>query len=167
MSSIGASVMVKGCPDRPDTIPPPAQGRSSTGRAPVSKTGGCRFESCRPCWASTRNALAPSRAMRGRRALGTFYKRAKWHATGPVRRLIEPRLIVRHWQRQGRPVPPPPQVKRNELRRYARDHRLRTVVETGTYLGEMTAAIAKHVDRVITIELSPELAARARARFTN
>jgi hypothetical protein len=105
--------------------------------------------------------------MRGRRALGTFYKRAKWHATGPVRRLIEPRLIVRHWQRQGRPVPPPPQVKRNELRRYARDHRLRTVVETGTYLGEMTAAIAKHVDRVITIELSPELAARARARFTN
>ena len=27
------------------------QGRSSTGRAPVSKTGGCRFESCRPCTA--------------------------------------------------------------------------------------------------------------------
>jgi hypothetical protein len=27
-----------------------AQGRSSIGRAPVSKTGGCRFESCRPCW---------------------------------------------------------------------------------------------------------------------
>jgi hypothetical protein len=26
-----------------------AEGRSSTGRAPVSKTGGCRFESCRPC----------------------------------------------------------------------------------------------------------------------
>ena len=27
-----------------------AEGRSSTGRAPVSKTGGCRFESCRPCF---------------------------------------------------------------------------------------------------------------------
>ena len=26
-----------------------AEGRSSTGRAPVSKTGGCRFESYRPC----------------------------------------------------------------------------------------------------------------------
>src|SRR5262249_60689191 len=25
------------------------EGRSSIGRAPVSKTGGCRFESCRPC----------------------------------------------------------------------------------------------------------------------
>src|SRR5207253_5756038 len=28
------------------------EGRSSIGRAPVSKTGGCRFESCRPCLAS-------------------------------------------------------------------------------------------------------------------
>src|ERR1051325_6572956 len=31
------------------TLVTPTQGRSSTGRAPVSKTGGCRFESCRPC----------------------------------------------------------------------------------------------------------------------
>src|SRR5262249_38824929 len=29
---------------------PRAQGRSSTGRAPVSKTGGWGFESLRPCW---------------------------------------------------------------------------------------------------------------------
>src|SRR5438874_4609631 len=28
---------------------PATQGSSSTGRAPVSKTGGCRFESCLPC----------------------------------------------------------------------------------------------------------------------
>ena len=27
-----------------------AEVRSSSGRAPVSKTGGCRFESCRACW---------------------------------------------------------------------------------------------------------------------
>ena len=26
-----------------------AQGRGAIGSAPVSKTGGCRFESCRPC----------------------------------------------------------------------------------------------------------------------
>src|SRR3954447_8324000 len=29
--------------------PPATEGRSSIGRAPVSKTGGCRFKSCRPC----------------------------------------------------------------------------------------------------------------------
>ena len=27
-----------------------AEVRSSIGRAPVSKTGGCRFDSCRACW---------------------------------------------------------------------------------------------------------------------
>ena len=32
-----------------DTILPATEGRSSIGRAPVSKTGGCRFKSCRPC----------------------------------------------------------------------------------------------------------------------
>jgi hypothetical protein len=35
-----------------------AQGRSSIGRAPVSKTGGCRFKSCRPCWAKGPQARA-------------------------------------------------------------------------------------------------------------
>src|SRR4029078_5835795 len=29
--------------------PDAAQGRGAIGSAPVSKTGGCRFESCRPC----------------------------------------------------------------------------------------------------------------------
>ena len=34
---------------REATLVRATQGRSSIGRAPVSKTGGCRFESCRPC----------------------------------------------------------------------------------------------------------------------
>lgn len=103
--------------------------------------------------------MAPSAPMRGRRALGRLYLR--------LRRPIDSRRIVRHWCREGRPVPPPPQVKRNELRGYARRYGLRTFVETGTYLGETTAALAKHVDRVITVELSSDLAARARARFAD
>jgi hypothetical protein len=36
-----------------------AEGRSSTGRAPVSKTGGCRFESCRPCCGKPRIGGVP------------------------------------------------------------------------------------------------------------
>jgi hypothetical protein len=39
----------QGCRNHPGTIARQPEGRSSTGRAPVSKTGGCRFESCRPC----------------------------------------------------------------------------------------------------------------------
>src|SRR3954453_1763574 len=37
---------------RADTILRAAQGRGAIGSAPVSKTGGCRFESCRPCFDS-------------------------------------------------------------------------------------------------------------------
>src|SRR6185312_4509873 len=36
-------------PDGADTILGATEGRGAIGSAPVSKTGGCRFESCRPC----------------------------------------------------------------------------------------------------------------------
>jgi hypothetical protein len=78
---------------------------------------------------------------------------------------VEPRLTVRRWEREGRPVPPPPAVKQRTLREYARRYKLRTFVETGTLHGDTTAAIKPQVDGVITIELSPELAERARLRF--
>src|SRR5664279_1167136 len=55
-------VLREGFPrSQPD--PAAAKGRSSTGRAAVSKTAGCRFKSCRPC--STKNGRrhrGPSRA---------------------------------------------------------------------------------------------------------
>jgi hypothetical protein len=40
-----------------------------------------------------------------------------------------------------------------------------TAVETGTFVGDTTAFLAERCPRVITIELDPDLAARARARF--
>ena len=39
--------------------------RSSSGRAPVSKTGGCRFESCRACWSESPVASCDSRRVDG------------------------------------------------------------------------------------------------------
>lgn len=77
----------------------------------------------------------------------------------------ERRRAVRAWEESGRPVPPPPEVKQQILRTYAKRFRVKTFVETGTFLGDTTAAVAPHVARVMTIELSPELAARARDRF--
>lgn len=88
-------------------------------------------------------------------------------ALGRVMRLVEPTLAVRRWEREGRPVPPPPPAKIRELRRYARTYRLRTFVETGTFFGDTTAALARNVHRVVTMELSPDLAERARRRFAH
>jgi len=69
------------------------------------------------------------------------------------------------WKRRGETGPPPHFIKQRTLRRYAEQHGLRTLIETGTYLGDMVAAMRPHFDRVVSIELSPELARRAAARF--
>src|SRR5437879_2682040 len=38
-------------------------------------------------------------------------------------------------------------------------------VETGTYHGDTLASLLPHFDRLISIEIEPKLASRARARF--
>jgi len=62
-------------------------------------------------------------------------------------------------------VPIPPIAKVRAIRRYARRHGLRYFVETGTYLGDTTAAVADLFDRCWTIELSNDLYERARQKF--
>jgi hypothetical protein len=48
---------------------------------------------------------------------------------------------------------------------YARAFRLTTLIETGTYLGDMVEAQKARFVQVLSIELSPELYRAARARF--
>jgi len=44
---------------------------------------------------------------------------------------------------------------------------VRVAVETGTLLGNTTDFLARHCNRVVTIELSPELVTQARRRFAS
>lgn len=69
------------------------------------------------------------------------------------------------WVRAGMPLPPVPAVKRRLLQHYAAKHRLRHFIETGTFKGDTTAAMAALGLTCQTIELQPEFCARARARF--
>jgi hypothetical protein len=73
----------------------------------------------------------------------------------------------RKWERLGRPNPPPHEVKEAAISKYAEQYGVRTLVETGTYLGDMVQAMKRRFDKVFTIELSPEYAARARKRFAS
>jgi hypothetical protein len=85
-----------------------------------------------------------------------------------MHRLLRPwteRRIFRKWVRAGRPVPAPPIVKQRILKQALRDHRLDTLIETGTYTGETVAALAPCVRRLVSIELDPALYAAARARL--
>lgn len=72
---------------------------------------------------------------------------------------------IARWRRRGCPAPPPHAHKQDILREYARQYGLRILVETGTYHGDMVAAMKRDFEKVISIELSPVLYAKARERF--
>ena len=70
-----------------------------------------------------------------------------------------------YWKLRGEPVRAPHLLKQRTVRDYARRYRLRALVETGTYYGEMVAAMRRHVERIYSIERDPQLARRAAAKF--
>ena len=69
------------------------------------------------------------------------------------------------WELRGRKGPPPGVVKRRMIRRLGEQFALDVLVETGTYMGDTVAALRPHFRRIISIELSPQLAAAATERF--
>ena len=75
------------------------------------------------------------------------------------------RQQVAHWKEAGRPVPPPPPVKQAIVRQFAKQFGTRTLVETGTFRGEMIHAMRRTFDNIYSIELDPVLFNEARVRF--
>lgn len=75
------------------------------------------------------------------------------------------RGAVERWEEQGRPSPPPHVIKQQVLRELAAAYGTQYLVETGTYYGDMIAAMMPHFAHVYSIELSPDLAEKARRRF--
>lgn len=72
---------------------------------------------------------------------------------------------IKLWQQRGCSVPVPHIIKQHVLKEYARKYGLRTLIETGTYLGDMVEAVKDSFDKVISIELSVGLCERAKKRF--
>ena len=69
------------------------------------------------------------------------------------------------WKLRGRPRRIPHIVKQRTVLSYARQFGLTTLVETGTYYGEMIAAVGAKFRCVYSIEIDPGLAELARKRF--
>jgi hypothetical protein len=70
-----------------------------------------------------------------------------------------------NWLISGKPVPPPHVVKQKIVSEYAQHFKLSTLVETGTYLGDMIFAQRKNFGRIITVELNPSFYEDAKKRF--
>jgi hypothetical protein len=73
--------------------------------------------------------------------------------------------VIRDWIARGKPPRPPHAVKAALVKDYARKFSVQTLVETGTYLGDMVESCKTSFRHIITIELSADLHARATQRF--
>ena len=62
-------------------------------------------------------------------------------------------------------MPPPHIVKQTVLKEYANHYNLRTLIETGTFHGDMVQAMKKYFDMIYSIELSDHLYEKAKYRF--
>ncbi|WP_216913416.1 MULTISPECIES: hypothetical protein [unclassified Synechococcus] len=82
-----------------------------------------------------------------------------------LQRRAKERSLIQAWRRSGSPVPPPHLYKQKLLTRYASRYRLATLVETGTYLGDMIFALRHRFKAIISIELSTDLCQRAQQRL--
>src|SRR5882724_1754786 len=71
------------------------------------------------------------------------------------------------WQRSSRPVPPPHIVKQMAITDYQQKYGYTTLIETGTFYGDMVEAQKKRFKKVISIELGVDLFKRAQKIFQN
>lgn len=71
------------------------------------------------------------------------------------------------WTLRGKPVRSPHLLKQMTVAEYGRRYGLGCLVETGTYYGEMVAAVRRQFDLIYSIELDPKLAEYSRQRFKN
>lgn len=70
-----------------------------------------------------------------------------------------------YWKLRGEPRRIPHLVKQRTIVEHAEAFGLNTLIETGTYYGEMVAAMVDRFRRIYSIELDPERAAQANQRF--
>jgi predicted O-methyltransferase YrrM len=71
-----------------------------------------------------------------------------------------------YWKLRGEPERSPHLVKQRAVREYAERYRLRVLVETGTYYGEMVAAMRNQFDEIHSVEFDSRLAERAQKTFS-
>jgi hypothetical protein len=70
-----------------------------------------------------------------------------------------------YWKLRGQPVRSPHLLKQRTVREYADKYQLRILVETGTYYGEMVAAMKNRFWTIYSVEYDHPLAQRAIKKF--
>ncbi|MBP6754586.1 MAG: hypothetical protein KA210_00465 [Bacteroidia bacterium] len=75
------------------------------------------------------------------------------------------RKVLDSWNNEGKPVPPPHEIKQLVIDEYQKKHGITILVETGTYMGDMVEAHKRTFAMVYSIELDDKLFSNAIKRF--
>ena len=87
------------------------------------------------------------------------------------KRLFKKKVVIDHkkqltdWEKNGRPSPPPHIVKQMAIEEYRKRYNIGTLIETGTFLGDMVEAQRDQFETIYSIELSEKLFRKAVRRF--
>ena len=96
------------------------------------------------------------------------YKRnVIYRAHKRVKEAVSAHKKVFFWKLKGRPVPAPHAVKQRIVKEYAARFKSSVFIETGTFMGEMIDAVSRHFSKIISIEVDPKLAERAKDKFSS
>lgn len=79
---------------------------------------------------------------------------------------VETQVDYSKWLKAGKPCPPNHSVKRVTIRKYRKESGFRTLIETGTYMGDMIYVQMNYFDKLYTIELSEHYYKLAVERFS-
>lgn len=74
---------------------------------------------------------------------------------------------IKNWLKEGKKLPPPHEYKQHTVQKYAKAKSLNTLIETGTFKGNMVEALLYRFKKIISIELDQELYKEAKEKFRN
>ena len=78
---------------------------------------------------------------------------------------IAHKRIIEKWNKDGNPSPPPHVIKQQVILEYAQLHHIDTLVETGTFKGQMIEAQKGNFKKIISIELDESWHSKATEKF--
>lgn len=91
--------------------------------------------------------------------------RLRWSWPFRAYKSIQELSALYRWRRNECRTVPPNIVKRQAVAKFGEKYQLKTLVETGTFLGEMIYANRNRFNRIISVELDPLLHRLATERF--
>lgn len=76
------------------------------------------------------------------------------------------KIALLKWKNKNYPVPAPHAYKQKVIKNYAKNFKINTMVETGTYLGETVRATKYAFKKIYSIELDDNLYNEAKQKFS-